>query len=124
MSQIQSFKSDNIFVLNYVMLGLVGYYGSALLIGLGNGHLWPAFQNMMISMARHNERGTANSTILVSWDVGMGLGVLLGGIIAELMSYATAFWFVAVVNAAGVLLYFLRTRRFYLQGVEKVTARN
>ena len=124
MSQIQSFKSDNIFVLNYVMLGLVGYYGSALLIGLGNGHLWPAFQNMMISMARHNERGTANSTILVSWDVGMGLGVLLGGIIAELLSYATAFWFVAVVNASGVLLYFLRTRRFYLEGVEKVTARN
>ena len=124
MSQIQSFKSDNIFVLNYVMLGLAGYYGSALLIGLGNGHLWPAFQNMMISMARHNERGTANSTILVSWDVGMGLGVLLGGIIAELLSYATAFWFVAVVNASGVLLYFLRTRRFYLEGVEKVTARN
>jgi predicted MFS family arabinose efflux permease len=103
---------------------MVGYYTSALLIGLGNGHLWPAFQNMMISMARHNERGTANSTILVSWDVGMGLGVLLGGIIAELLSYATAFWFVAVVNAAGVLLYFLRTRRFYLQGVEKVAARN
>ena len=124
MSQMQSFKSDNVFVLNYAMLGLVGYYSSALLIGLGNGHLWPAFQNMMISMARHNERGTANSTILVSWDVGMGLGVLLGGIIAELMSYATAFWFVAVVNAAGVLLYFLRTRRFYLEGVEKVTARN
>ena len=124
MSQMQSFKSDNVFVLNYAMLGLAGYYSSALLIGLGNGHLWPAFQNMMISMARHNERGTANSTILVSWDVGMGLGVLLGGIIAELMSYATAFWFVAVVNAAGVLLYFLRTRRFYLEGVEKVTARN
>ena len=124
MSQMQSFKSDNIFVLNYAMLGLAGYYSSALLIGLGNGHLWPAFQNMMISMARHNERGTANSTILVSWDVGMGLGVLLGGIIAELLSYATAFWFVAVVNASGVLLYFLRTRRFYLEGVEKVTARN
>ena len=124
MSQMQSFKSDNVFVLNYAMLGLAGYYSSALLIGLGNGHLWPAFQNMMISMARHNERGTANSTILVSWDVGMGLGVLLGGIIAELMSYATAFWFVAVVNASGVLLYFLRTRRFYLEGVEKVTARN
>ena len=61
MSQMQSFKSDNVFVLNYAMLGLVGYYSSALLIGLGNGHLWPAFQNMMISMARHNERGTATT---------------------------------------------------------------
>ena len=65
------------------LLHPIGYYGSALLIGLGNGHMWPAFQNMMISMAHHNERGTANSTILISWDIGMGLGILIGGIIAE-----------------------------------------
>lgn len=93
----------------------VGYYGSAILIGLGNGHLWPAFQNMMISMAHHNERGTANSTILISWDVGMGLGILLGGILAESFGYSTAFWTVAVVNLTGVLLYFLRSQRFFLE---------
>ena len=93
----------------------VGYYGSALLIGLGNGHMWPAFQNMMICMAHHNERGTANSTILISWDVGMGLGILLGGILAEAFGYATAFWTVALVNLAGVLLYFLRSQSFFLE---------
>ena len=94
-------------------LVLIGYYGSAILIGLGNGHMWPAFQNMMICMARHNERGTANSTILVAWDVGMGLGILLGGVIAELLGYSAAFWTVAVVNLVGVVLYFLRTDRFF-----------
>ncbi len=93
---------------------LFGYYGSALLIGLGNGHLWPAFQNMMISVAHHNERGTANSTILVSWDVGMGLGILVGGILAEHFGYACAFWTVAAVNLMGVLLYFLRSRQFFI----------
>ena len=93
----------------------IGYYGSAILIGLGNGHMWPAFQNMMICMAHHNERGTANSTILISWDVGMGLGILLGGIIAEDFSYATAFWTVAFVNLAGVLLYFARSQGFFLE---------
>ena len=92
---------------------MTGYYLSALLIGLGNGHMWPAFQNMMISMAHHNERGTANSTILISWDVGMGLGILLGGVIAELLGYTTAFWTVAVVNLTGVLLYFLKTKAFF-----------
>ena len=92
----------------------IGYYGSALLIGLGNGHLWPAFQNMMITMAHHNERGTANSTILISWDIGMGLGVLAGGIIAEALGYGMAFWTVALVNACGVALYFLKTRIFFL----------
>ena len=94
---------------------MVGYYASALLIGLGNGHMWPAFQNMTISVAPNCQRGTANSTILVSWDVGMGLGILVGGVIAELLGYSAAFWTVAAVNAAGVALFFLRTRRFFLQ---------
>ena len=101
-------------IVNYQLSIAFGYYGSALLIGLGNGHMWPAFQNMMISMAHHNERGTANSTILISWDVGMGLGILLGGILAELYSYATAFWTVAIVNLTGVLIFFLRCRQFFL----------
>ena len=93
---------------------MFGYYSSAILIGLGNGHMWPAFQNMMISMAHHNERGTANSTILISWDIGMGLGILVGGAIAEHLGYSAAFWTVAVMNAVGVLLYFLKTRQFFL----------
>lgn len=93
---------------------LLGYYGSALLIGLGNGHMWPAFQNMTISVAPNSQRGTANSTILVSWDIGMGLGILLGGIISELAGYSSAFWTVAAVNAAGVVLFFSATRRFFL----------
>ena len=93
----------------------LGYYGSALLIGLGNGHMWPAFQNMTINVAHNNQRGTANSTILISWDVGMGLGILLGGIIAEHLGYSAAFWTVALVNAVGVALYFLATKSFFLR---------
>ena len=101
------------FTLHASLFTYIGYYGSALLIGLGNGHMWPAFQNMMISMAHHNERGTANSTILISWDVGMGIGILAGGVIAEHLGYTTAFWVVAAVNLIGVLLYFLRTQQFF-----------
>ena len=95
-------------------LPILSYYGSALLIGLGNGHMWPAFQNMMINMATHNQRGTANSTILISWDIGMGLGILFGGIIAEHLGYGAAFWTVAAANATGVILYLLYTRSFFL----------
>lgn len=95
-------------------LTLFGYYGSALLIGLGNGHMWPAFQNMMINVAQHNQRGTANSTILISWDIGMGLGILVGGVVAEHLGYHAAFWVVAVANAIGVGLFFLHTRQFFI----------
>ena len=93
---------------------ILGYYGSALLIGLGNGHMWPAFQNMTINVAHNNQRGTANSTILISWDIGMGLGILLGGVISENFGYNTAFWTVAAVNAVGTLLFFLATKAFFL----------
>ena len=96
-------------------LMFIGYYSSALLIGLGNGHMWPAFQNMTINVARNNQRGTANSTILISWDIGMGLGILIGGIVAELISYSAAFWTVVLINGTGVATYFLATRAFFLR---------
>jgi MFS family permease len=92
-----------------------GYYGSALLIGLGNGHMWPAFQNMTINVAANNQRGTANSTILISWDIGMGLGILVGGVVSELLGYGAAFWTVVVVNATGVATFFLATKTFFLR---------
>ena len=105
----------HVFNIQSSVLTLVGYYGSALLIGLGNGHMWPAFQNMTICVAPNNKRGTANSTILVSWDIGMGLGILLGGVIAEHMGYEIAFWTVSLVNALGVATFFKRTRSFFRQ---------
>ena len=96
-------------------LTLIGYYGSAILIGLGNGHMWPAFQNMTINVAHNNQRGTANSTILISWDIGMGLGILVGGIVSELLGYGAAFWTVVIVNASGVACFFLATKTFFLK---------
>ena len=96
-------------------LTLIGYYGSAILIGLGNGHMWPAFQNMTINVAHNNQRGTANSTILISWDIGMGLGILVGGIVSELLGYGAAFWTVVLVNASGVACFFLATKTFFLK---------
>ena len=102
-----------LFAGNHIAI-MTGYYGSALLIGLGNGHMWPAFQNMTINVARNNQRGTANSTILISWDIGMGLGILIGGIVAELLGYSAAFWTVVLINSIGVATYFLSTRAFFL----------
>lgn len=91
------------------------YFLSALLIGLGNGRMYPAFLNMFIKVARNDQRGTANSSILISWDLGMGIGILLGGLIAEYISFSAAFWVTAGMQIAGTLLYLLFTRYFYLK---------
>ena len=106
---------SSLFTLHSSLFTSLGYYGSALLIGLGNGHMWPAFQNMTINVAHNNQRGTANSTILISWDIGMGMGILVGGVVSELLGYSAAFWTVVLVNASGVACFFLATKAFFLR---------
>lgn len=90
-----------------------GYYAAAFIIGMGNGHMYPAFQNMFINLAENSQRGTANSSILTSWDAGVGLGVLVGGLVAEHSGYSAAFWLAFAINACGVIYYFLKTRRHF-----------
>ena len=97
----------------------IGYYSSAVLIGWGNGHYWPAIQNMIINIARKDERGTANSTTLTAWDLGIGLGVLLGGVLTEHLSYQFAFWTIVGVHLIGFLFFFFRTRIDYAQQIAK-----
>ncbi len=90
------------------------YYLSACFIGLGNGRMFPAFLNMFISVARNDQRGTANSSILTSWDLGMGLGILTGGVLIEYFGFSAAFWVTAASQIAGTLLLLFFTRSFFM----------
>lgn len=84
----------------------LGYYLAAFVIGLGNGHWYPAFLNMFINLAEHRQRGTANSSVLTSHDAGVGLGVLIGGVVAEHFGYHAAFWVAVGVFVLGMIYYF------------------
>ena len=107
----------------YLLFALVHHpitlYISALTIGLGNGHMYPAYQNMFINLATTNQRGTANSTLLTSWDLGSGLGVLLGGIMAGMMDYHAAFWMMWTANLLGTVIYFAYAKGNYLRKIQK-----
>lgn len=85
----------------------IAFYGAALIIGLGNGHMFPAFQTMFINMAPNSQRGTANGTLLTAWDFGFGLGIILGGMVVEYASYNAVFWLAWAVNAFGVVYFLL-----------------
>jgi predicted MFS family arabinose efflux permease len=91
-----------------------GYYGAAFIIGLGNGHLFPAFQTMFLNLATNDQRGTANSTLYVAWDSGAGLGVLLGGMVSEHWGYHAAFAVMCLANAFGVSFYLFRAKAYFL----------
>ena len=86
-----------------------GYYGAAVVLGLGYGCICPAYQTMFINLAPNNQRGTANSTYLTAWDLGVGLGVLIGGQIADLTNYATVYATACVLCAVGYLLFRFKT---------------
>lgn len=92
----------------------IGYYGAAIIIGLGNGHIWPGMQTMFINLAPNNKRGTANSSQLTCWDIGMGLGVMFGGMFAHHYGYSSAFWFAFAVNVVGVLFYFAYVKNHFI----------
>ena len=92
-----------------------GYYGAALIIGLGNGHMFPAFQTMFINLAPNSKRGTANSTLLTAWDLGIGMGIIGGGFVAEHLSYGAAFWTAWIGNAIGVIFFFAYVKKHFLK---------
>ena len=89
------------------------YFGAAFIIGIGNGHMFPAFQTMFINLAPNTQRGTANSSLLVSWDIGVGLGILIGGVVSNHFGYTEAFWHAWVGNLAGVLIFILFGKKYF-----------
>lgn len=90
-------------------------YACAVIVGLGNGHMFPAFNNMFVNLATSSQRGTANATLLTMWDVGMGLGIVLGGTFAEHFGYVSAFALSASGQILGAVVYFAVARAMYIR---------
>jgi len=82
-----------------------GYFFSALIIGFGNGVVFPVFQTMVNNLADASHRGAANSTLYTALDLGMGGGMMLVGLVSNHTSLSTAFVLCAVLCFVG-LLYF------------------
>ena len=87
-----------------------GFYSAAFVLGMGYGTMCSALQAMFINLAPNNRRGTANSTYFTAWDLGIGLGVFIGGHIAEVTTYAAAFRTGLCVAAVGFILFFFIIR--------------
>lgn len=96
-------------ILGYSLFGLVHYvmifYLSALLVGLGYGFTNPASQIMMINLAEHNRRGTANSTYYTAWDLGLGIGIIAGGSMIERFGFNLLFMICVVMIVAGTIYF-------------------
>ena len=64
-----------------LMMGL--FYLVAVVLGVGYGMIFPAYNTLFVNLAQNNRRATASSTYLTSWDVGVGVGLVMGGTLAD-----------------------------------------
>ena len=78
----------------------------ALCCGLGFGMAFPSFNALFINLATHSQRGTATSTYLTTWDLGLGIGIFSGGMLAEHFSFSAAY-LVASASVLVSLLFFV-----------------
>lgn len=78
-----------------------------LLQGVGFGIMFPAYNTLFVNLAPNNRRGTATSTYLTSWDVGIGIGMVSGGMIADRLSFS-AVYLLGAVLAVVSMFYFNR----------------
>ena len=93
----------------------VGFYLSAAILGAGYGAMCPSFQAVFINLTHNNRRGTANSTYLTSWDLGLGIGVLVGGAIAQRLSYHDAYIIALAMCIIGAIHFFIHTASHFNQ---------
>lgn len=89
------------------------FFLTALGLGIGFGIMFPAYNTLFVNLAPNNQRGTATSTYLTSWDVGIGIGMLTGGYIAHISTFDKAYLFGACLTVVSMLYFNLSVTPHY-----------
>lgn len=82
---------------------------SAILLGLGLGLVTPEFLLIFVKLSQHCQRGTANTTHLLAWEVGISLGIAA----ACSMDTENVFYVGHIVAYLSLLFYILVTHPYY-----------
>lgn len=83
----------------------IAYIATATIVGVGFGIIFPAYNTLFVSLAYHNQRSTATSTYLTSWDIGIGIGLVAGGIISQYYSFSNAYFIGTLLCTISSLLF-------------------
>lgn len=96
-----------------LMKNIAGFYLAAIIIGFGIGVVFPTFQSMVNNLADKEHRGAANSTLYTALDLGMSLGMVISGLIAQYLSTSTIFLFNSLISIAGLFFFRLVVLGYY-----------
>lgn len=81
--------------------------------GLGYGILQPLFQSFVTGTTPARHRGVANSTYMLSYDIGIGIGSLLMGFMQESIGLTTGFALTAIAYVVGGVIYLIYVDGYY-----------
>lgn len=95
---------------------IFAYASSAFVLGIGYGTLFPALQTIYIDMAPASRRGTANSTYLLGFDLGIGIGMLLGAILEVRYGFQSMYLMTAGFCILSLIMYWTVSRKI-LSGI-------
>lgn len=96
------------------------FFASALMIGTSLGLIFPGYQTMCVNLARHDQRGTANSTYLSAWDIGIGAGILTGGSMAQHFGmHQQVFLACSAALIVADIMYLSYTSKYYTREMSK-----
>jgi predicted MFS family arabinose efflux permease len=91
------------------------YYMGALILGLSYGMIFPSFNVMFINLAPNNRRAAASSTYLTSWDLGIGLGIVFGGKIIDILNISSIYAFAGLSTMISVLYFVAISSGYFIR---------
>ncbi|HHU05558.1 MAG TPA: MFS transporter [Clostridiales bacterium] len=98
-----------VFIVYFILLAfcknIYMYLGAALLWSVVYGILTPQLQSMAVQAAPEARRGAAASTFFCASDIGIILGSLCGGMVADVVGYGNMFLFALVPLVICILFY-------------------
>src|SRR5690606_9034862 len=110
---IALFAISVVFVSFAVLHSIYALCVSAFIIGIGYGTLFPALQTIYINMAPNEKRGTANSTYLTGFDLGIGIGMLLGAYLGDHYGFSQMYLITAGLCLIALFMYWFNSRKVF-----------
>lgn len=89
----------------FVVGGLpLGLLTGAALFGAGFALVFPLLQSVAVSATHADQNGSATATILIGMDLGIGLGAIIFGVIAETVGFTPVYISAALFSLSGLLM--------------------
>ncbi len=86
---------------------------AGIFFGLGYGILQPLFQSFVTGTTPAPQRGVANASYMLSYDVGIGIGSLLMGFMQESIGLSVGFALTAIAYVIGAIIYSIHVEKYY-----------